>query len=79
MHVLSKKVTQKIVPTIGVKQKDKGKEKTGGAHKKMKVHKVPPVYNITNDDMYQIGYQVRGVIEEAIKEETKRQEQMHQV
>jgi hypothetical protein len=61
-----------------VKLKYKEKELARGAHKKMKMQKVPLVYNLTNDDMEQINYQVRDSIEEAIEEGTKRQEEIHQ-
>jgi len=61
------------VPKIGLKCKEKGKDLELGARKKTKVHKVPPVYNMTNDEMDWINYQVRDATEEAIKEVTKRQ------
>jgi hypothetical protein len=62
---------------VGVKQKDKGKEPARGARKKTKAHKVPPVYNLTNDDMDRINYQVRNVTEEFIEEATRKQEEQH--
>jgi len=48
-------------------------------HKKiLKVHSEAPIYNLTNDDMDQIKYQAWDDVEEAIKEETNKQEKMHQ-
>jgi hypothetical protein len=44
----------------------------------MKSHKVPPVYNLTDDDMERIDYQVWDVTEEAIEEATRKQEEQHQ-
>jgi hypothetical protein len=65
-------------PTVGVKWKDKGKEPVRGVCKKMKAHKVPPVYNLTNDDMDWIDYQVRYVVEEVIEEAMRKQIGKHQ-
>jgi hypothetical protein len=54
------------------KIKVKGKEPVGGAHKKVKVHKEPLVYTLTNDDMDHIGYQVWDSVEEIMEEATKK-------
>jgi hypothetical protein len=48
---------QQTIPT-SEKQKDKGKEPTGGARKKTKVHNETPIYTLTNENMDLIGYQV---------------------
>jgi hypothetical protein len=36
----------------------------------MKAQKVPPIYNMIDDDMDRIKYQVRDFIEEAMEEAT---------
>lgn len=66
-----------MVLMVGVKQKDKGKEPARCARKKTKENKVPRVYNLTNDNMDQINYQVRNVTEEFIEETTRKQAKQH--
>jgi hypothetical protein len=66
---------QHIFPTIGAKQKDKAKEPAGGVCKKTKSHREAPVYNLTNDYMDRICYQVRDVMEELMEEETGKKEE----
>ena len=43
----------------------------------MKSYKVLHVYNLTDDDMKIIKYQVHDVVEEAMEEETQKQDEQH--
>jgi hypothetical protein len=49
MSVPSTTKEKSIVPTVGEKHKDKGKESSRGACKKMKVHRETHVYALIND------------------------------
>jgi hypothetical protein len=64
-----------MVPETRLKQKDKGKELEGGAHKKTKAHKETPIYTLTNDDMDHIRYQVWDATKEKMEEATRKQEE----
>jgi hypothetical protein len=64
---------QPTIPRVGDKIKDKGKGPIVSTRKNMKVHKVPHVYNLIENDMDIIGYQVQDIAEEAIEEETRNQ------
>jgi hypothetical protein len=66
------------MPGIERKIKYKGKEQVGGAHKKAKTHKVPPVYNLTNEKMDRINYQVWDAAEEVIEEAIRKHAEQHQ-
>jgi hypothetical protein len=44
----------------------------------MKVHKEPLVYNMTDDNMDIINYQVQDATKEAIEEATRKQVEQHQ-
>jgi hypothetical protein len=57
-----------IVPRVGIKLKYNGKGPAITLHKNMKAHKVSPIYNLEDDDMGRIGYQLRDVAEEEIEE-----------
>jgi hypothetical protein len=46
------------VPEVGLKRKDKGEEKIGGAQE-IKAQRKTPFYILTNDDMDKIGYQIQ--------------------
>jgi hypothetical protein len=66
----STKGVQNTVPREGVKLKDKGKGPTKNPCKKRKSNKIPPVYNMIDDEMDRINVQVRYSIEEAMEEAT---------
>jgi hypothetical protein len=47
-------------------------------HKNMKPHKVPPIYNLTDDDMERIDYQYGMSQRQVIGEATRKQVEQHQ-
>jgi hypothetical protein len=61
-------------PKIGKKRKD---QSTGSStRKKTKAQKTPVVYTLINDNMHRIGYQLRDVTEEVLKDTTKKNEEL---
>jgi hypothetical protein len=61
---------QTIGPRARVKRKYKGEGPIVASYKNMKVHKVPLVCNLTDDDMETFFYQAWNVVEEVIHEVT---------